>query len=104
VPYHSALVALGFALGASLSVLLCGALPRARLWAPQRKEYWLSLCLLGSLWLLGCLLSDALAAALAPLLRAHLAGLLGGGLSVCCYRLLGPTSRTTRDVDLAPLL
>jgi hypothetical protein len=101
---RSALYGLGFALGASLSLLGCGALPRSRLWAPRRREYWLTLCSLVCVWLIGLLLCDTLGPALATLTRASLAGLLAGSGLMCCYRLLGPTSRTRRDADLAPLV
>jgi hypothetical protein len=104
LPQRAALYGLGFALGASLSVLGCGTLPRSRLWAPRRREYWLTLCSLVCVWLIGLLLCDMLAPALAVLSRASLLGLLAGGTLVCCYRLLVPTSRTTRDADLAPLV
>jgi hypothetical protein len=98
------LLGLGLTLGASLGLWLCMALPREKLWAPRRREYWLALCLIGSLTWLSHLLLAAAPAALSVLGRAALAGMLCGAFAMCCRRLLRPTSRTTRDPALAPLV
>jgi hypothetical protein len=103
-PHLQAVAALGFALGLGLGALLLAALPTQRLWAPRRREYWLSLCLVGSLGALAFVLLD-----LAPLVprelgRGLFGGLLAGALVMCCRRLLAPTSRTKRAPLLSPLL
>lgn len=103
-PHLDAVLALGFCLGLGLGALLLSATPSARLWAPRRREYWLSLCLAASLGALAFVLLD-----LAPLVprelgRATLAGAVAGALAMCCRRLLRPTSRTKRAPVLSPLL
>lgn len=99
-----ALRVLALLLGAGLGLVLATGLPARWLWAPRRREYWLTACCALSVGWLGALIVRDLDPLLPRMGEAFLFGAVGAGSIVYLRRRFSPTLRTKRDPNLAPLL
>lgn len=91
-------------LGGSLGFVLTSLARPGALWAPRRREYWLSVVPCASLLLLAGLLLDSLDPIVRELALPFAYAFACGALAVCLQRRVRPTLRTRRDPGLAPLL